>query len=253
MRLADQKSQRVDFPSIHGGLRVRALLIVGLVGLIGAGALYVLSGGRQGDSEGSIVTATLKQITSRVISSSAEDGTVASSRDGRAGDGSLGRWFGKRGPEVTPSSKDVYYQYVDDSGTVHFVQNQADIPAKWQNKAGRIGVEKTGPASGRGGTRPADTRRAAARRPTKKAVAYRRGPEVVVYTTAWCGWCRKTLQFLDEKGVRYVNKDIEANDWNREELIEKTGRTSIPVVEIDGEIIRGYNAARMEQLLARSG
>ena len=76
---------------------------------------------------------------------------------------------------------------------------------------------------------------------------------MVVYTTAWCGWCRKTLAFLDERGVRYVNKDIEANDWNRDELIEKTGRTSIPVVEINGEIIRGYNAERMEQLLAGSG
>ena len=87
----------------------------------------------------------------------------------------------------------------------------------------------------------------------ERPVAYKTGPEVVVYTTAWCGWCRKTLAFLDERGVRYVNKDIEANDGNREELIQKTGRTSIPVVEIDGEIIRGFNAARMEQLLARSG
>jgi glutaredoxin len=232
---------------------VRALLVVVLIGLIGAGALYVLSGGQQGDSEVSSVASTLKQIISRVMSSSGEgeEGAVASSGDGRAGD--LGRWFGKGDPEVTPSSKDVYYQYVDDSGTVHFVQNQADIPAKWQNKAGRIEVEKTASAPGRGGTRPATTRRAAARRPTEKPVAYTRGPEVVVYTTVWCGWCRKTLQFLDERGVTYVNKDIEANDWNRDELIEKTGRTSIPVVEIDGEIIRGYNAARMEQLLARSG
>jgi glutaredoxin len=224
-----------------------------LIVLIGAGALYVLSGGHQSDSKLSSVASTLKEMTSRVISPSADGGDVETNGGGGDGDPSLGRWFGKGDQEVARSSKDVYYQYVDDSGTVHFVQNLGEVPARWQNKAGRIEVEKAAPAPGRGGSHPAAVRRGAAKRSGETPVAYKTGPEVVVYTTAWCGWCRKTLAFLDERGVRYVNKDIEANDWNREELIEKTGRSSIPVVEIDGEIIRGYNAARMEQLLAGSG
>ena len=219
-----------------------------LLGLIAAGAFYVLSGGQGGAPKLSSVTSTLKEMSSLVISPSAEEG------DESAGDGGLGlqRWFGKGDPEGTGGIKDVYYQYVDDSGTVHFVQNLDDVPARWQNKAGRIEIEETAPASG-SGSRPSAAGRGAAKRYGERPVAYKTGPEVVVYTTAWCGWCRKTLAFLDERGVRYVNKDIEANDGNREELIEKTGRTSIPVVEIDGEIIRGYNAARMEQLLAGSG
>ena len=229
-------------------------MFVVLIGLIGAGAIYVLSGGQSAESEASSLASTLKEITSRVMSSSAEGegGALEPSADGRDGGLGLGRWFGKGDQEVSRSSKEVNYQYVDDSGSVHFVQNLGEVPARWQSRAGRIEVEKTAPAPGEGGARPAATRRAAARRPTEKPSAYRPDPDVVVYTTAWCGWCRKTLTFLDERGVRYVNKDIEANDWNRDELIEKTGRTSIPVVEIDGEIIRGYDASRMEQLLARS-
>jgi glutaredoxin len=227
---------------------VRALLFVVLIGLIGAGAFYVLSGGHKSDSKVSSVASTLKEMTSRVISS-ADGEEMETNGDGDPG---LGGWFGKGDQEVPRSSKDVYYQYVDDSGTVHFVQNLGDVPARWQNKAGRIELEETAPAPGIG-SRPSAARRGAAKRSGERPVAYKTGPEVVVYTTAWCGWCRKTLAFLDERGVRYVNKDIEANDGNREELIEKTGRTSIPVVEIDGEIIRGYNAARMEQLLAGSG
>jgi len=232
---------------------VRALLLVVLVVLIGAGALYILSGGHRDASKASSVASTLKEMTSRVISPS--DGEGAGETSGGNGDGNpgLGRWFGGGDQEAARSDKDVYYQYVDDSGTVHFVQNLGDVPARWQSKAGRIEVEKTAPAPRRGGSRAAATGRAAARNSTQKPVAYRTDPEVVVYTTTWCGWCRKTLAFLDERGVRYVNKDIEANDWNREELIEKTGRTSIPVVEINGEIIRGFNAERMEQLLAGSG
>ena len=188
-----------------------------------------------------------------MVSPSAGDGATEAS-GGDADDSlGLGRWFGEADPAAAPSNKDVYYQYVDDSGTVHFVQNLGDVPARWQSRAGRIEVEKTAPAPRRGGSRPAATGRAAAKQPSRKPVAYRTDPEVVVYTTTWCGWCRKTLAFLDERGVRYVNKDIEANDWNREELIEKTGRTSIPVVEINGELIRGFNADRMEQLLSGSG
>ena len=228
---------------------MRALLFLVLLGLIGAGAFYVLSGGQGGAPKLSSVTSTLKEMSSLVVSPSAEEG------DESAGDGGLGlqRWFGKGDPEGTGGIKDVYYQYVDDSGTVHFVQNLGDVPARWQSRAGRIEVEKTAPVPRRGDPRPATTGRAAAKKSTQRAAAYRTDPEVVVYTTTWCGWCRKTLAFLDERGVRYVNKDIEANDWNRDELIEKTGRTSIPVVEINGEIIRGYNAERMEQLLAGSG
>jgi glutaredoxin-like YruB-family protein len=227
---------------------VRALFFVVLIGLIGAGAFYVLSGGHKSDSKVSSVASTLKEMTSRVISS-ADGDEMETNGDGDPG---LGDWFGTGDQEVARSSKDVYYQYVDDSGTVHFVQNLGDVPARWQNKAGRIEMEETAPAAG-SGSRPSAARRGAARGSGERPVAYKTGPEVVVYTTAWCGWCRKTLAFLDERGVRYVNKDIEANDRNREELIEKTGRTSIPMVEIDGEIIRGYDAARMEQLLAGSG
>jgi glutaredoxin-like YruB-family protein len=232
---------------------VRALLFVVLIGLIGAGALYILSRGQQDDSKLSSVASTLTEMTSRVLSPADEGGAMEASGGRGESDLGLGRWFGDGDPEVSRSSKDVYYQYVDGSGTVHFVQDLGEVPAEWQHKAGRIEVERAAPTPGRGGSRAAADRRTTAKRPAEKPVAYRTGPEVVVYTTAWCGWCRKTLEFLDERGVRYVNKDIEANDRNRDELIQKTGRTSIPVVEIDGEIIRGYDAARMERLLAGAG
>ena len=48
------------------------------------------------------------------------------------------------------------------------------------------------------------TRRAAAKHSARTPVAYRAEPEVVVYTTTWCGWCRKTLEFL-------INEDKDSN------------------------------------------
>ena len=79
------------------------------------------------------------------------------------------------------------------------------------------------------------------------------GQTVVVYTTSWCGFCRKTLAYLDAKGVHYENRDVEGDAGYRDELIRKTGKTSIPVVEIDGTLIRGYNPKKMDRLLAAAG
>ncbi len=75
-------------------------------------------------------------------------------------------------------------------------------------------------------------------------------PQVVVYTTPWCGWCRKTLAHLDDKGIRYLNKDIEADDAYRQELRGKTGSTAVPVIEIGDELVRGFDVARIDHLLS---
>ena len=74
----------------------------------------------------------------------------------------------------------------------------------------------------------------------------------MVYTTSWCGWCRKTIKYLTNRGVPFENRDIEAERTWRRELKQKTGSTSVPVVEIDGQIIRGYDPDRMAELLRSS-
>jgi glutaredoxin len=85
-----------------------------------------------------------------------------------------------------------------------------------------------------------------------EAAAQPQAQRVVVYTTSWCGWCRKTLAWLDGEGIPYENRDIEKDPAYREELIRKSGGTSIPVVEIDGRIIRGFDTRRMAQALRSS-
>jgi glutaredoxin-like YruB-family protein len=85
---------------------------------------------------------------------------------------------------------------------------------------------------------------------TQGASEEREAPRVVVYTTPWCGWCRKTLAHLDDKGIRYVNKDIEANAAYRQELRGKTGSTAVPVIEIGEELVRGFDVARIDHLLS---
>ena len=187
------------------------------------------------------------RLSKRAAVRAADEGPVAA-EDADADTSVLG-WVGSavgavRADEPEAPPKTVYYQYVDDAGSVNLVSSLEDVPLAWRERAGRIEVERGPVAATSGGFGSP-----ASGDPSERAFAYEPDPVVVVYTTSWCGWCRKTLAFLDQKGVRYENRDIEANASHRRELVEKTGRTSIPVVEIDGELIRGYDPARMERLL----
>lgn len=74
--------------------------------------------------------------------------------------------------------------------------------------------------------------------------------EVVMYGTAWCGYCAKTRQYFAAHGIRYTEHDIEASDEGRRGF-EALGGRGIPVVVIDGTVVQGFNAEAMDSLLAR--
>jgi glutaredoxin-like YruB-family protein len=93
-------------------------------------------------------------------------------------------------------------------------------------------------------------RAAARRRQVPGAGAFRGGGhEVVVYTTSWCGWCKKTLAWLDAKGVDYENRDVETNAEWAEERHDLTGSGGVPVIVIDGEVIKGFDQAQLDEML----
>lgn len=137
----------------------------------------------------------------------------------------------------------TYYRYTDDAGSLRFVSSLDQVPPHLRGGARPAGgsFTRTSSPTARPATRPF------ARQGADPSL--RRGAEVVVYTAPWCGWCRKTLTWLDRRGVAYDNRDIEQDDRYRRELLAKSGRTSIPFVEIDGESVRGYAPERMARLL----
>jgi glutaredoxin len=150
----------------------------------------------------------------------------------------------------TSAGKRVFYQWTDERGSVRFAQSLDEVPPAWRDRAGQVEVDTSKFQAIPAGSRAAA--RSAARTPLARAAAAeprRDFHEVTVYTAPWCGWCRKTLAFLDQRGVDYVNKDIEADDDYADELAEKSGGRTIPFVEIDGTGIRGYNPREMAALL----
>jgi glutaredoxin len=155
-------------------------------------------------------------------------------------------------PEA-PRAERSYYRYQGADGSLHFVDSLERVPEALRASARAIAMAAEPARS----TPPTPSRPSSApsARPFERVAslpAARRPPaaaEVVVYTTSWCGWCRKTLAWLDERGVSYENRDIERSDAWRDELVEKTGSVSIPVVEIDGQLVRGFDPGRMGELL----
>lgn len=77
--------------------------------------------------------------------------------------------------------------------------------------------------------------------------------KVTIYSAPWCPWCNKAKQWFKAHKIRYVEKDVDADHKAAEEMMEKSGQTGIPVIDIDGEIVIGYDVPRLSRLLGIKG
>lgn len=75
--------------------------------------------------------------------------------------------------------------------------------------------------------------------------------KVTVYSTTWCAFCSTEKQWLDKLGVEYNAKDIEEDKDAHDELMAKLGGNfqGVPVTDIDGEIILGFDRPKLQQAL----
>lgn len=75
--------------------------------------------------------------------------------------------------------------------------------------------------------------------------------KVTVYSTSWCAFCNTEKQWLEKLGVEYVGKNIEEDEAANKELLEKIGGNfqGVPVTDIDGEIILGFDRPKLEAAL----
>lgn len=84
----------------------------------------------------------------------------------------------------------------------------------------------------------------------KAAKKSQKGHRVIVYSTATCPWCHKAKEFLKEKGVKYEDIDVGANQKAANEMVEKSGQMGVPIIDIDGKIIVGFDKEELENALA---
>jgi len=75
---------------------------------------------------------------------------------------------------------------------------------------------------------------------------------VKVYSTATCPWCTKVKDYLKSKGVEFENVDVSANREAAMEMVKKTQQMGVPVTEIGGEFVIGYDTAKIDELLSKA-
>jgi len=73
--------------------------------------------------------------------------------------------------------------------------------------------------------------------------------KVKEYGTEHCPWCHKAKEFFEENEVKFKYIDVGKSREAAMEMIEKTGQRGVPVIEIDGEIIIGFDEARIREKL----
>ena len=71
--------------------------------------------------------------------------------------------------------------------------------------------------------------------------------KAIVYTTSWCPYCKEATNYLKNKGVEVEEKDIEADEKAKDELLEKVGFFSgVPVIDINGKLLDGFDPAQID-------
>jgi glutaredoxin 3 len=71
----------------------------------------------------------------------------------------------------------------------------------------------------------------------------------IIYSATWCAYCHAAKEYLDKLGVAYEDRDVEADPKYAEECVTKSSQRGIPVIDIDGEIIIGFDRPKIDTAL----
>jgi len=73
--------------------------------------------------------------------------------------------------------------------------------------------------------------------------------KVTIYSADWCAFCHAAKDYLTKLGVNYTEKNVEQDIAFAHEAVEKSGQTGIPVIDIDGKVIIGFDRPKIDATL----
>ena len=72
---------------------------------------------------------------------------------------------------------------------------------------------------------------------------------VKIYSTPTCAFCHAEKEFFKEHNIEFQDLDVFLDAKARDEMIQKTGQLGVPVTDIDGQLVVGFDKAKISQLL----
>lgn len=73
--------------------------------------------------------------------------------------------------------------------------------------------------------------------------------QIIIYTTPTCVYCKMTKEFFGQNNIQYQEVDVSTDQKAQEEMIKKSGQMGVPVVDVDGQIIVGFDKEKLSELL----
>ena len=73
--------------------------------------------------------------------------------------------------------------------------------------------------------------------------------KVKIYSTPTCPYCIKTKKFLKDNNIDFKDIDVSSDQSKAQEMIQKSGQMGVPILDINGEIIVGFDQGKIKQAL----
>jgi glutaredoxin len=130
------------------------------------------------------------------------------------------------------------FRWTDQAGRVHYSDNPPD-----QGKTSKVKIRVqsiTGPATVTATNAP------------RQAPTSGMKDKVKLYTTAWCGYCKRAKAYLAQRGIGYDEVDVEASDQGRREFASLGGR-GVPVILVGAQRMDGFDQAGLAGMLQTAG
>lgn len=78
-------------------------------------------------------------------------------------------------------------------------------------------------------------------------------PQITIYTTPTCGFCHMAKEYFKSKDVEYSEKDVTTDVEAQKEMIDKSQQMGVPVIDMGGKIVVGFDRPRIEAILREKG
>ncbi len=74
-------------------------------------------------------------------------------------------------------------------------------------------------------------------------------PKVILFTTPTCSFCNAAKRYLRERGIKFRDVDVSRDPAAARDMVRRSGQSGVPVIDIGGKIIVGFDRAKIDQYL----
>jgi glutaredoxin-like YruB-family protein len=75
--------------------------------------------------------------------------------------------------------------------------------------------------------------------------------DIIIYTTTTCPYCGMAKSYFKDKGLKFTEYDVGTDKARWQEMVQKSGQTAVPVIEVNGRVMVGFNRKLIDAALAK--